>query len=116
MSCIGRRYFYPAKSRVLSNVTDAYTPIQEEYGRNTRDVLERLVIIAENRPVGALRFFSSHKLTLVQDPYFPPVKHNLAWYLKRSRSVACLRELRPLPRIIPDDEDHEFVALESDDD
>ncbi|KZT20655.1 hypothetical protein NEOLEDRAFT_1140492 [Neolentinus lepideus HHB14362 ss-1] len=29
-----------------------------------------------------------------QDPHIPPQKHNLAWRLKRSRSCACLRELR----------------------
>lgn len=43
------------------------------------------------------------------------MKHNLAWYLKRSRSVACLRELRSLPSLNPD-EDHKFAALQNDDD
>ncbi|KAF5372047.1 hypothetical protein D9615_008074 [Tricholomella constricta] len=54
---------------------------KEVYGVVTRDVKERLNALAEHRP----------------DPYSPPKKHNLGWYLKRSRSVACLRELRPLP-------------------
>jgi hypothetical protein len=49
----------------------------------------------------------------IQDPYLPPMKHNLAWYLKRSRSVACLRELRSLARTNLD-EDRQFAALESD--
>ncbi|KAI0347424.1 hypothetical protein BDW22DRAFT_525200 [Trametopsis cervina] len=33
------------------------------------------------------------------DPYYPPVKHDLAWVLKTSRSSTCLRELRPLSRL-----------------
>ncbi|KAF9268372.1 hypothetical protein L218DRAFT_612458 [Marasmius fiardii PR-910] len=39
-----------------------------------------------------------HLSTLCQhrkDPYYPPKKHSLGWYLKRSRSVACIRELKP---------------------
>ncbi|KAI0772663.1 hypothetical protein BC629DRAFT_733278 [Irpex lacteus] len=28
------------------------------------------------------------------DPYYPAVKHNLAWVLKTSRSASCLRELQ----------------------
>lgn len=33
---------------------------------------------------------------MIQDPYFPPKKHDLGWYLKRSRSVGCIRELKAL--------------------
>ncbi|TCD62737.1 hypothetical protein EIP91_006462 [Steccherinum ochraceum] len=33
------------------------------------------------------------------DPYHPPVKHDLAWATYRSRSSACLRELRSIPEI-----------------
>lgn len=32
----------------------------------------------------------------LQDPYSPPKKHDLGWYLKRSRSVACIRELKAI--------------------
>ncbi|KAG5643267.1 hypothetical protein DXG03_001277 [Asterophora parasitica] len=54
---------------------------KEVYGHVTKDVKERLEKLAQHRP----------------DPYSPPKEHTLGWYLKRSRSVACLRELRPLP-------------------
>ena len=51
--------------------------------------------------------FSSVQLTKIavptQDPYFPPMKHGLAWHLKRSRSVGCLRELSPIPVLDEDD-------------
>ncbi|KAH8106326.1 hypothetical protein BXZ70DRAFT_1004588 [Cristinia sonorae] len=30
-----------------------------------------------------------------RDPYYPPIKRNLAWAICRSRSSCCLRELRP---------------------
>ena len=33
---------------------------------------------------------------MIQDPYFPPKKHDLGWYLKRSRSVGCIRELKAI--------------------
>jgi hypothetical protein len=33
---------------------------------------------------------------MIQDPYFPPKKHDLGWCLKRSRSVACIRELKAI--------------------
>ena len=33
-------------------------------------------------------------LIMIQDLYFPPKKHDLGWYLKRSRSVGCIRELK----------------------
>ena len=37
-----------------------------------------------------MRFF------MIQDTYFPPKKHDLGWYLKRSRSVGCIRELKAI--------------------
>ncbi|KIK54397.1 hypothetical protein GYMLUDRAFT_249545 [Collybiopsis luxurians FD-317 M1] len=52
---------------------------QEVYGMVGRDVKERLAWLAVHR----------------RDPYYPPKKHNFGWYLKRSRSIACLRELQP---------------------
>ncbi|KAJ3777057.1 hypothetical protein FB446DRAFT_769339 [Lentinula raphanica] len=55
----------------------------EVYGIIGLDVKERLVTLTERR----------------RDPYYPPKKHNLGWYLKRSRTIACLRELRPQPRL-----------------
>ncbi|KAJ7727948.1 hypothetical protein B0H16DRAFT_1331305 [Mycena metata] len=54
---------------------------QAVYGAVSKDVFERLAILEAHRP----------------DPYYPPMKHDMGWYLKRSRSVASLRELRPLP-------------------
>ncbi|KAF8911895.1 hypothetical protein CPB85DRAFT_1302959 [Mucidula mucida] len=33
------------------------------------------------------------------DPYYPRRKKNFAWYLKRSRSIASLRELAPILRV-----------------
>ncbi|KII96058.1 hypothetical protein PLICRDRAFT_35023 [Plicaturopsis crispa FD-325 SS-3] len=36
------------------------------------------------------------------DPFYPPVVHELAWFLKRSRSVANVRELYPLPSLPQD--------------
>ncbi|KAG5634688.1 hypothetical protein H0H81_001093 [Sphagnurus paluster] len=66
--------------------------MQEVYGAVAREVKYRLKTLAQHRP----------------DPYCPPKKHNLGWYLKRSRSVACLRELRPTttpPQYEPDDVD-----------
>ncbi|GLB33288.1 hypothetical protein LshimejAT787_0101720 [Lyophyllum shimeji] len=56
---------------------------KEVYGVVGEDVKERLSTLARHRP----------------DPHSPPKKHGLGWYLKRSRSVACLRELRPLPEL-----------------
>ncbi|KAF9563349.1 hypothetical protein CPC08DRAFT_816644 [Agrocybe pediades] len=52
---------------------------KEVFGVVARDVKDRLMYIVQRRP----------------DPYFPPHKHNWSWYLKRSRSAACLRELKP---------------------
>ncbi|RDB15664.1 hypothetical protein Hypma_003987 [Hypsizygus marmoreus] len=54
---------------------------KEVYGVVARDLKDRLVMLTEYR----------------SDPYSPAKKHNLGWYLKRSRSVACLRELCALP-------------------
>ncbi|KAJ3780805.1 hypothetical protein GGU10DRAFT_391037 [Lentinula aff. detonsa] len=51
----------------------------EVYGMVGPDVKDRLATLGEHR----------------RDPYHPPKKHHLGWYLKRSRSVACLRELQP---------------------
>ncbi|KAJ7762757.1 hypothetical protein DFH07DRAFT_813353 [Mycena maculata] len=56
----------------------------EVYGEAEKDVFERLHLLEAHRP----------------DPYHPPQKHNVGWYLKRSRSVASLRELRTLPEPI----------------
>ncbi|KAF8075880.1 hypothetical protein FPV67DRAFT_1664201 [Lyophyllum atratum] len=56
---------------------------QEVYGGVGRDVQDRLDSLAQHRP----------------DPFFPPKKHGLGWYLKRSCSIACIRELRPLPAL-----------------
>ncbi|KAJ6543865.1 hypothetical protein B0H19DRAFT_1168702 [Mycena capillaripes] len=53
----------------------------EVYGDIERNLHERLRVLEAHRP----------------DPYYPPQKHDIGWYLKRSRSVASLRELRPLP-------------------
>ncbi|KAJ7179557.1 hypothetical protein C8R46DRAFT_1074086 [Mycena filopes] len=58
---------------------------QEVHGYASKDVYERLAILESHRP----------------DPYYPPVNHDLAWHLKRSRSVASIRELRPLPEPAP---------------
>ncbi|KAF8966506.1 hypothetical protein BDZ97DRAFT_1808194 [Flammula alnicola] len=52
---------------------------QERYGVVARDIKERLQYITERRP----------------DPFFPPKRHHWGWYLKRSRSLGCLRELKP---------------------
>ncbi|KAJ6510288.1 hypothetical protein C8R47DRAFT_1097445 [Mycena vitilis] len=56
----------------------------EVYGDYENDVLLRLRALESHRP----------------DPYYPPQKHDIGWYLKRSRSVASLRELRPLPQML----------------
>ncbi|KAJ7122913.1 hypothetical protein C8R44DRAFT_852693 [Mycena epipterygia] len=53
----------------------------EVYGDVEKELLERLRALETHRP----------------DPYHPPMKHDVGWYLKRSRSAACLRELRALP-------------------
>ncbi|KAJ7477216.1 hypothetical protein B0H11DRAFT_1296087 [Mycena galericulata] len=60
---------------------DAMSWQMEVYGQAEKGVFERLQLLEAHRP----------------DPYHPPQKHNLGWYLKRSRSVASLRELRSLP-------------------
>ena len=70
------------------------------YNAVGREVKERLNYLAAHRPVRfplspltcSLRTFDCEK-----DPYYPRKKHDLGWYLKRSRSVACLRELMPIP-------------------
>ncbi|KAJ7499410.1 hypothetical protein FB451DRAFT_1205334, partial [Mycena latifolia] len=54
---------------------------QEVYGDVDKGLYERLGMLEGHRP----------------DPYHPPQKHGLGWELKRSRSVAALRELRALP-------------------
>ncbi|KAF5357707.1 hypothetical protein D9758_007532 [Tetrapyrgos nigripes] len=51
------------------------------YGQASTELMERLLVVVEYR----------------KDPYYPPQKHNAYWLLKRSRSVASLRELRPKP-------------------
>lgn len=63
-----------------------------------RDVRDRLAMLAEHRRVSHI-FFDAYLVIdwHVQDPYYPAKKHNLGWYLKRSRSAACLRELQPKP-------------------
>ncbi|KAJ6516372.1 hypothetical protein C8R45DRAFT_959919 [Mycena sanguinolenta] len=53
------------------------------YGDVDKEIYERLRVLQAHRP----------------DPYYPPQKHDIAWYFKRARSVASLRELRPLPEI-----------------
>ncbi|KAJ7666533.1 hypothetical protein B0H17DRAFT_1089590, partial [Mycena rosella] len=53
----------------------------EVYGDVERRLHERLGRLEAHRP----------------DPYHPPQKHGVGWALKRSRSVASLRELRALP-------------------
>ncbi|KAJ7163810.1 hypothetical protein C8R43DRAFT_1168403 [Mycena crocata] len=53
----------------------------EVYGYVEKEVFERFRMLEAHRP----------------DPYCPPQKHDIGWYLKRSRSVACIRELRTLP-------------------
>ncbi|KAF8211612.1 hypothetical protein K438DRAFT_1807604 [Mycena galopus ATCC 62051] len=55
----------------------------EVYGNVDREIRERIGVLQAHRP----------------DPYYPPQNHDIAWYLKRARSVASLRELRPLPDI-----------------
>ncbi|KAF7354893.1 MFS domain-containing protein [Mycena sanguinolenta] len=55
----------------------------EVYGDVDKEIYERLRVLQAHRP----------------DPYYPPQKHDIAWYLKRARSVASLRELRPLPEV-----------------
>ncbi|EDR04915.1 uncharacterized protein LACBIDRAFT_303794 [Laccaria bicolor S238N-H82] len=54
---------------------------KEVYNAVGREVKDRLNYLAAHRP----------------DPYYPRKKHDLGWYLKHSRSVACLRELMPIP-------------------
>ncbi|KAF9464273.1 hypothetical protein BDZ94DRAFT_1308053 [Collybia nuda] len=79
---------------------------KEVYGLIAREVKERLETITERRP----------------DPYYPPKKHNRAWYLKRSRSIGSLRELQPVPGHQRSGRDHIQVtnfnepAIEADDD
>ncbi|KAF7301268.1 MFS domain-containing protein [Mycena indigotica] len=51
----------------------------DEYGQIDKELLERLELIEAHRA----------------DSYYPPQKHNRAWHLKRSRSVATLNELCP---------------------
>ena len=61
---------------------------------------ERLYYIAAHCPVS--NHTNEHICQLVyaafmiQDPYFQPKKHDLGWYLKRSRSVGCIRELKAI--------------------
>ncbi|KAK1220257.1 hypothetical protein PQX77_016993 [Marasmius sp. AFHP31] len=54
---------------------------QEVLGMVGDDVKDHLAAIAEHR----------------KDPFYPTKKHGLGWYLKRSRSLASLRELKPTP-------------------
>lgn len=60
-------------------------------------------MLFQHRPVSYVHFLaiigSLYALIVCgkQDPYIPAQKHNFGWYLKRSRSTACLRELQPLP-------------------
>ncbi|KAH8829883.1 hypothetical protein DL96DRAFT_1706725 [Flagelloscypha sp. PMI_526] len=49
----------------------------EAFGTSSRDLSERLVTVMARRP----------------DPFRPPQHHGYSWYLKRSRSVGCLRDL-----------------------
>ncbi|KAJ7067868.1 hypothetical protein C8F01DRAFT_1116061 [Mycena amicta] len=58
---------------------------EETYGQVDRDLMERLELLDAHRP----------------DPYYPPQKHNRAWHLKRSRSVAALCELHPSFEMMP---------------
>ncbi|KAJ6627358.1 hypothetical protein B0H10DRAFT_2210301 [Mycena sp. CBHHK59/15] len=80
----------------------------EVYGEVGRDVQEHLRALEQHRPVGGrARAPSSSRRRLtgdvvLQDPYHPPVKHGLGWHLKRSRSVASVRELCPLPDVAGD--------------
>ncbi|KAG6879421.1 hypothetical protein C0992_002795 [Termitomyces sp. T32_za158] len=57
---------------------------KEVYGVVAKEVEERLHVLTQHRP----------------DPYSPRKIHNFGWYLKRSLSVACLRELCPLPSAV----------------
>jgi hypothetical protein len=68
------------------------------YGAIAKDVKERLATLADRRPVSQCFNYSFHLfISVLQDPYYPPKKHTYAWYLKRSRSIACLSELQPSP-------------------
>ena len=59
---------------------------------------ERLDYITAHCPVSTTNKHIAARLCsfIIQDPYFPPKKHGLGWYLKRSRSVACIRELKAI--------------------
>ncbi|KAJ7590624.1 hypothetical protein C8J56DRAFT_1162752, partial [Mycena floridula] len=50
----------------------------ETFGRSAHEVTDRLTLLSEYR----------------KDIYCPPQKHDLAWFLKRSRSLSSIRELR----------------------
>ncbi|KAG6916375.1 hypothetical protein DXG01_007096 [Tephrocybe rancida] len=84
----------------------------EVYGVVARDVKERLTVLAQHRPVGTV---PPTTLELadgscdLKDPYSPPKKHNLGWYLKRSLSVGCLQEFCPRPGPKHEVRSHECV-------
>jgi len=72
--------------------------MQAVYGIVAREVKERLNYITVHCPVSTSSTQIATRLCgfIIQDPYFPPKKHDLAWYLKRSRSVGCIRELKAI--------------------
>ncbi|KAI0091878.1 hypothetical protein BDY19DRAFT_565791 [Irpex rosettiformis] len=69
-----RRDWFECNKAIHSDTTD--------YESTSRMVQSDLAALSSCRP----------------DPYFPAIKHNLAWVLKTSRSSSCLRELRPPPK------------------
>ncbi|KDR74379.1 hypothetical protein GALMADRAFT_141424 [Galerina marginata CBS 339.88] len=81
-----RGYEFKARSKNLAwlyvdeiRTRDVLHWQKEVFGVVARDVKERLQFIIERRP----------------DPFRPSGQHHGGWYLKRSRSLACLRELEP---------------------
>ncbi|KAI0693825.1 hypothetical protein BC835DRAFT_1415715 [Cytidiella melzeri] len=81
------RFLHESKKMSEIYVNEWYKQDWVEYHKLNGDpdnttfrVREELAVLSSYRP----------------DPYFPAVKHNLAWVLKTSRSSSCLRELRPL--------------------
>ncbi|KAF9004756.1 hypothetical protein BDQ17DRAFT_411084 [Cyathus striatus] len=77
-------YEFKARAKQLANLyveelymRDMMYWQKDVYGGTSMPLRDNLALLAQHCP----------------DPYFPKEKHNLAWLLKRHRSVASLREL-----------------------
>ncbi|KAJ7229119.1 hypothetical protein GGX14DRAFT_539045 [Mycena pura] len=91
----GRAFRAQAKELALMHadevhIRDLMAWQMEMYGEVGKKLLEQLRLLTVLRPL------SSN----FQDPYYPPKKHDVAWHLKRSRSIATLRELRAPPESV----------------